>query len=281
MAAMVIVCSMVAVSFGSYATSLFVGADAADWWDNVFTTALLVAMVAINMIGASVVARAQSAIVFLRARLLRLLRHRHPPRHRPRPPRLRRLPVLLEDRRQRRAHVLRLHGLQRDHLHRRRPARPLPRPPPGDDRRPRHHRHHLRPDRARRVRDAHRRRGRAVRPHRDRRGGTTGARRLRVHAHGRHRDALDRRRHERDALRLGEHDRDARGDGAVPVVLRAGLAPRRQGGAARHRRRGARRRQLRRPVGDRLGRERHRARALPARSAPRPTACGRAPAAAS
>ena len=65
MAAMVIVCSMVAVSFGSYATSLFVGNDAASWWDNVFTTALLLAMVAINMVGASFVARAQSAIVFL------------------------------------------------------------------------------------------------------------------------------------------------------------------------------------------------------------------------
>ena len=65
MAAMVIVCSMVAVSFGSYATSLFVGDDAAGWWDNVFTTALLVAMVGINLVGAKVVARAQSAIVFL------------------------------------------------------------------------------------------------------------------------------------------------------------------------------------------------------------------------
>ncbi|MGL6279472.1 MAG: APC family permease [Gaiella sp.] len=64
-AAMVIVGAMVAVSFGSYATSLFVGDDAAGWWDNVFTSALIVAMVAINMVGAAVVARAQSAIVFL------------------------------------------------------------------------------------------------------------------------------------------------------------------------------------------------------------------------
>ncbi len=65
MAAMVIVCSMVAVSFGSYATSLFVGDDAASWWDNVFTTALLVAMVAINMVGGTFVARAQKFIVAL------------------------------------------------------------------------------------------------------------------------------------------------------------------------------------------------------------------------
>ncbi len=64
-AAMVIVCSMVAVSFGSYAASLFVGNDAASWWDNVFVTALIVGMVAINMVGASVVARAQTFIVAL------------------------------------------------------------------------------------------------------------------------------------------------------------------------------------------------------------------------
>ena len=38
-AAIVIVCSMVAVAFGSYATSLFVGDDAGGAWDNVFTTA--------------------------------------------------------------------------------------------------------------------------------------------------------------------------------------------------------------------------------------------------
>jgi amino acid transporter len=65
MAAMVIVCSMVAVSFGSYATSLFVGDDAAAWWDNVFTTALVLTMVAINMAGGSFVARAQKFIVAL------------------------------------------------------------------------------------------------------------------------------------------------------------------------------------------------------------------------
>ncbi len=64
-AAMVIVGSMVAVSFGDYATSLFVGDDAAGWWDNLFTTVLVVAMVAINLVGAAVVARAQSAIVLL------------------------------------------------------------------------------------------------------------------------------------------------------------------------------------------------------------------------
>jgi amino acid transporter len=62
-AAIVIVCSMVAVSFGSYATSLFIGEHAAAGWDNLFTSAIVLAMVAINLIGARFVARAQSAIV--------------------------------------------------------------------------------------------------------------------------------------------------------------------------------------------------------------------------
>ncbi len=62
-AAIVIVTSMVAVSFGSYATSLFVGTDAGAAWDNVFTTALILAMVAVNLVGARFVARAQSLIV--------------------------------------------------------------------------------------------------------------------------------------------------------------------------------------------------------------------------
>lgn len=64
-AAMVIVCAMVAVSFGSYATSLFIGENAASWWDNVFITVLIVGMVAINMVGASFVSRAQTVIVAL------------------------------------------------------------------------------------------------------------------------------------------------------------------------------------------------------------------------
>jgi amino acid transporter len=64
-AAIVIVCAMVAVAFGSYATSLFVGEDAAAGWDNVFTSAVIVGMAAINLVGSRVVDRAQSAIVIL------------------------------------------------------------------------------------------------------------------------------------------------------------------------------------------------------------------------
>ena len=64
-AAIVIVCSMVAVSFGSYASSLFVGDDAAGWWDNAFTSGIVVAAAAINVIGSSFVDRAQTLIVVL------------------------------------------------------------------------------------------------------------------------------------------------------------------------------------------------------------------------
>ena len=62
-AAIVIVGSMVAVAFGAYATSLFVGEDAAGWWDNAFASAVVVAMAAINLVGSRVVDRAQSLIV--------------------------------------------------------------------------------------------------------------------------------------------------------------------------------------------------------------------------
>ncbi len=62
-AAIVIVTAMVVVSFGGYATSLFVGNDAASSWDNVFITGLVVVMTAVNMVGAKGVERVQSLIV--------------------------------------------------------------------------------------------------------------------------------------------------------------------------------------------------------------------------
>ena len=63
MAAIVIVGALVAVSFGSYATSLFVGQHAGGAWDNIFITALLLGMLAVNLVGAKFVANAQSLIV--------------------------------------------------------------------------------------------------------------------------------------------------------------------------------------------------------------------------
>jgi amino acid transporter len=62
-AAFVIVGAMIAVSFGSYATSLFVGDDGWSGWDNVFVTLLIVAVTAVNMLGASFVSRVASVMV--------------------------------------------------------------------------------------------------------------------------------------------------------------------------------------------------------------------------
>ena len=46
-------------------TSLFVGDDAAGWWDNVFTSAVVVGMAAINLVGSRIVDKAQTVIVVL------------------------------------------------------------------------------------------------------------------------------------------------------------------------------------------------------------------------
>ncbi len=64
-AAITIVCSMAAVAFGAYASSLFVGDDAGAAWDNVFTTAIVAGMAGINLVGSRIVDRAQSVIVVL------------------------------------------------------------------------------------------------------------------------------------------------------------------------------------------------------------------------
>src|SRR6516165_10865182 len=62
-AAIVIVGALVAVSFGGYATSLFVGQHASSGWNNLFITVMLLAMLAVNLVGAKFVANAQSLIV--------------------------------------------------------------------------------------------------------------------------------------------------------------------------------------------------------------------------
>jgi amino acid transporter len=62
-AAFVVVAAMLAVSFGTYATTLFVGDDASSGWDNLFASLLLVAMTLVNMIGATLVSRVASVMV--------------------------------------------------------------------------------------------------------------------------------------------------------------------------------------------------------------------------
>jgi len=70
MSAVLIVCSMCAVSFGDYAVSLFVSDNGADWWDNVFTSIIVVAMAAVVVVGPQLVAKAQSLIVFVMVGIL-------------------------------------------------------------------------------------------------------------------------------------------------------------------------------------------------------------------
>ena len=65
LSAILIVCSMCAVSFGTYATTLFVGEDAGAGWDNLFTSLIVVAMAGVVMVGPKLVDRAQSLIVFI------------------------------------------------------------------------------------------------------------------------------------------------------------------------------------------------------------------------
>ena len=58
-----IVTAMVAVSFGSYASSAFTNAD--PGWAKVFAVAVVVVMTILNVLGSTVVARVQSLVVFV------------------------------------------------------------------------------------------------------------------------------------------------------------------------------------------------------------------------
>jgi amino acid transporter len=60
-----IVTSMVAVSFGAYGSSLFFGEDAARYWDNILASIAVVGMAVVNQFGAGSVAKLQSLIVWI------------------------------------------------------------------------------------------------------------------------------------------------------------------------------------------------------------------------
>jgi amino acid transporter len=62
-AAFVAVAAMLAVSFGSYATTLFFDDGAWGGWDNVFASLLIVAMTLVNMFGATLVSRVAAVMV--------------------------------------------------------------------------------------------------------------------------------------------------------------------------------------------------------------------------
>src|SRR4029077_21003620 len=76
------VTAMVAVSFGSYATSTFAGENAA--WIKVFAALIIVVMTALNVAGSGLVAGAQTVIVYVVLGVLAFfsvvpLVHIHPP----------------------------------------------------------------------------------------------------------------------------------------------------------------------------------------------------------
>jgi amino acid transporter len=54
---------MVAVSFGNYATELFLGPEAPQYWVNIFTSAIIILLTMLNIAGAEAVSKAQSVIV--------------------------------------------------------------------------------------------------------------------------------------------------------------------------------------------------------------------------
>ncbi len=61
----IIVTAMVAVTFGGYGRTLFIGDDGDDIWINVFATVIVLAMAGVNALGPQIVAKAQSIIVFV------------------------------------------------------------------------------------------------------------------------------------------------------------------------------------------------------------------------
>jgi amino acid transporter len=63
--ASIIVTAMVAVSFGSYGSSLFFGDDAAPVWGHVLTTAVVLLVAVVNIAGARFIDRVQSLIVLV------------------------------------------------------------------------------------------------------------------------------------------------------------------------------------------------------------------------
>jgi amino acid transporter len=61
----IVITALVAVSFGSYATSLVIGEEASAVWVKVFAAAILLIMLWLNVAGSKAVARVQTVIVWV------------------------------------------------------------------------------------------------------------------------------------------------------------------------------------------------------------------------
>ena len=140
--AAIIVTAMVSVSFGSYGSALFF--DDSTTWSKVLTIAVVLLVAVVNIAGAKFIDRVQSLIVMVLLAVFAVfivvtLAQVDPELLAPDD-----LPADHGHRLERCPDILRLPGLHRHQLHRRRPARSGPQPAPGHVPRTRHHHRALR-----------------------------------------------------------------------------------------------------------------------------------------
>ena len=156
--AALIVTAMVSVSFGNYASALFLGESSSPGWSKVMATAVVLVVAAVNIAGARFIDRVQSAIVVVLLAVFAIfivvtLAQINPQLLAPST-----YPPAVDDLKCG-ADVLRLPRLRRHQLYRRRPARPGQEPATRHVPRARHYHRPLCADCPRRLRNAHRRRG--------------------------------------------------------------------------------------------------------------------------
>ena len=173
-----IITGMVAVSFGSYASSAATDGD--ENWAKVFAVGVVVVMTGLNVVGSQAVARVQTLVVVVVIGILSIfavstLANLDPDLLAPS-----NYPSVARHHRQHRADVLRVLGIRRDHVHGEGSRQSQPSAPAGHVPGARDRHHDLRGGRPRRVRHPHRRRGDRVGWHRPRRRRRTDARSRRL-----------------------------------------------------------------------------------------------------
>ena len=127
LAANAIVTSMVAVSFGSYASSALTDGDTA--WIKVFAVLLVLVMTVLNIVGSQAVAKIQTVIVFVVLGSLSLFAVTTLANLDTRALVFLRLPILQRHHLERSSHVLRVPRVRRGHVHGEGPREPCSRTP--------------------------------------------------------------------------------------------------------------------------------------------------------